>query len=187
MAFYKGTIYKHMIPDPTEVWSNVYNLEAANESEALDILEAVMIIEQTVHKDYVVFDKLAVRQDSVLSGSGQQRAVSGVVGAVTGTPSLRLPLFNVARAIFSDAVNRPDQKYLRLPLEEGDTAGGFLESTLIALLNADYCEALKETAGVVSSSHVPYTGSSVQDAVQMRQISWSRRTRPGFKRGWVPV
>lgn len=187
MPFYKVTIYKHLIMDPTEKWSNVYTVDSDGEDGALDIGNDIMALETAVHKDYVVFDKITARQDNPLAGSGRQRAVSGVVGEVTGTPSLRLPLFNAVRCIFSDLTGRPDQKYLRLPIEEGDQSGGFLEEAFKTDIDLNYTTPLVALTGVVSSDHDPYTGSFIQDAIQMRQLSWSRRTRPGFKRGWVPV
>jgi hypothetical protein len=32
-----------------------------------------------------------------------------------------------------------------------------------------------------------FVSGSVDQDVRMRQTAWRRRTRPGYKRGWVPV
>lgn len=187
MPFYKGTVYKHLINDATEVWSNVYNLEAASEQDALSLCQEVALIEQAITKEYVVFTKIAVRLDSPLASAGRQAQLTGMVGSVPGSLTARLPLFNTVRCMFSDGIARPDQKYLRLPIEEGEQTGGYIDEPLRDLVQISYVAALNETNGVVSSNHVPYTGGTVQEAIQMRQLGWSRRARPGFRRGWVPV
>jgi hypothetical protein len=41
--------------------------------------------------------------------------------------------------------------------------------------------------GIRGPNGEPLITAEVQTAIQMRQIGWHRRVRPGFKRGWVPV
>lgn len=187
MAFYLGTIHKEFAAQPEITgWVNTYHLSASGEEEALDILQDIMLIEQAVHWSSIRFDRLAVRQDSPLAGSGRQRSVN-IVGARDASGEDFLPSFCTVRVVFGDGVNRPDQKYLRLPINENEQTNGNLEAGLILSVNTDYVQPLIALSGVVSSSHVPYQTGGAQSIVQNRQRGWHRRTRPGFKRGWVAV
>jgi len=186
MPFYKGTIYKQFALQPnSKQWTNVYNLEAADEEAALLVLGEVLAVEQEIHYDNINFTKMAVRQDTPLAGAGRQAALAET-GNRAGAGLQFLPSFNTVRVIFTDSVNRPDQKYLRLLIAEGEQENGALDSGLVSTVLTDYGIPIMAIGGVVSSSHVAYTNAGVDPDVQMRQRSWSRRTRPGFHRGWVP-
>lgn len=186
MPLFKGTIFKHTIQNPTEEWSNVYHINAADEAAAMVALDQVMNVEANVSYDNVVFDRLYVRLDNPLATAGVSQAVSGLVGARGATPANQLPLFNTVRVVFTDGINRPDQKYLRLPLEVSDVSGDFLDVGMVSLITTDYINDILAFPGVVSSSGDTYSAGSCMNAIQMRQLHWSRRSRPGFHRGYVP-
>lgn len=98
-----------------------------------------------------------------------------------------LPLFNAVRCTLSDGNGRPSQKYLRLPLEESDITAGTITVTLSNLVQLSYITDLLALDGLVSNTGDVFTEGAVIPAVQMRQLNWKRRARPGFVRGWVAV
>lgn len=167
-----------------ERWSNVYHVEAADPEAALDIGVSIANIEQQVYKDYVTMSRVTVVEDQPEPPPGSSRVLTGA-GDVTGDPDTLLPLFNSVRCTFSDGNGRPSQKYLRLPLEEADVTNGRLTITLINFVFLNYVTDLIALAGVVSNSGDTFIEGSVVHAVQMRQLNWKRRSRPGFRRGWV--
>jgi len=166
-------------------WTNIYHVSAADEEAALDVGESIAALEAAITYDVILITRLSARQSELLAGSGRQRAVA-IQGERDSSGKDFLPLFNAVRITFTDGINRPDQKYLRLPLAEDEQSGGALDSGLIDLIGLDYVAPLVGLTGIVSSDDVPYTSGVVQPSVQMRQRSWSRRSRPGFHRGYVP-
>lgn len=187
MAFYKLTIRKQFVLDPvgTHVWSNVYTVQASDEEGALDVGAGIVSIEQDCHFDTVYFLDYSARQNSELAGSGRKRTL-GVVGDRASTGLQFLANFNTFRVILTDGINRPDQKYLRLPMLEDDQSGGVIENGALDFVVDNYITPLLALGGVVSSDEVPYTSGSVWPYVQMRQLRWKRRARPGFHRDYVP-
>jgi len=187
MPVYRGSIYKEFALQGGErPWVNTYHVNAATEDDALDDLEAIVEIERAVHWSNVHFFRIAVRQASALAGSGRQRQIN-LLGTRDATGESFLPSFCTVRVVFSDTINRPDQKYLRLMINENEQAGGEIEASLLTLIDESYAEPLIALPSVVSSSEVPYTGGTVYPYVQNRQRGWHRRSRPGQKRGWVPA
>lgn len=186
MPLYKVAIEKGFaLLGESHRWSNVYRVEAADVAEALDFGVTISNIEQGVHKDYVGFLYARARLDVPTTDDTGSRALTGN-GSVTGDGALRLPNFNAVRCIFSDDVQRPDQKYLRLPLEEGDVVNGTLETTLSNLVSLDYVSEIVALGFIRSSDNTTYVSGSVVQRIQMRQENWHRRSRPGFHRAYVP-
>lgn len=187
MPLFRGTIHKYLegtLPDSG--WVNTYHINAASESAAMEVLRLVKNVERQVHWNNIEFDRLSIRQASGISSAGIQETVAEQ-GDRDASGENFLPLFCTVRVVCTDAVNRPDQKYLRCPINENEQDNGILTSGAIAFLTANYCADLIAIDGVVSSSAVPYTSVAAVTAVQNRQRGWHRRTRPGFKRGWVPA
>lgn len=186
MAIFKVGVFKRLNEgDDLRYWSNIYRVDAGSLDDALDKAVSIANIEQAVHKDYVRFSRVTAIEDVVDPPEGASRVLTGS-GDVTGDFTLVLPRFNTVRCVFSDGVGRPDQKYLRLPLEEGDVVSGTISVDLSNALALDYVAPITELGFVVSSDQVSYTEGTVVPAIQMRQISWHRRTRPGFHRGYIP-
>lgn len=185
MAIFKVSIRKGMfVGVDRQVWTNVYRVDAGSLTDALDKGVSISVIEQAIYKDYVIMSSVRAIEDIVDPPEGASRVLTGT-GDITGDETLRLPNFNAVRCTFSDGVGRPDQKYLRLPLEEGDVVSGSITTTLNNLVALDYVGPLVDLGFVVSSDHVPYSEGTVVAGIQMRQVSWHRRTRPGFHRGYV--
>lgn len=185
MAFYNGQIKKG-IADIRDSWVNTYHVSAANDDDAMSIMQDIVAMEKAIHWSDIFFERVSVRQDSPLAGSGRQVALLGT-GDRDATGEEFLPSFCTVRIVLTDGVNRPDQKYFRLRINENENLSGLLSTTLIEFLEINFIATFIALSGVVSSSHVPYTGGTVVPQVQNRQRGWHRRTRPGFKRGWVPV
>lgn len=186
MPLHKVTIYKRLNAGTDfRYWSNVYRVEADDINDALDKGVTIANIEQAVHKDYVAFSKVTARLDVTPAPPGGSRLLTGA-GDVEGDPSVRLPRWNTVRCTFTDEIGRPDQKYLRLPLEEGDVTDGTLNVAIINAVSLGYVAPISELEFIRSSDNAPYTSGRVEEPIQMRQIGWHRRTRPGFHRGYVP-
>lgn len=186
MVRYIATIKKRLtVGDILTPWSNVYHVEAGDPTAALAIAVDISVIEQQIHKDYVMFTYASVLEDQIDPPPGLGQALTGL-GDITGDDTLRLPGFNTVRVILSDGNGRPSQKYLRLPLEEGDVLSGQLTTALINSVQLSYATDLLALPGLVSNTDNNFIAASVHPYIQMRQRSWNRRTREGFHRGWVP-
>jgi len=187
MPQYKVTLTKEFTAiTGTQPWTNGYHVIAADEDAALAIGESIAALEAAIMWENCLVTKIAARQESELAGSGRQEAVA-IVGEREVTDEQFLPLFCAVRVTLTDGIARPDQKYLRLPIAEEEQNNGALSSGLIAFIVENYIAPLGAISGVVSSDGAPYTSGVVNPSVQMRQRGWSRRSRPGFKRGYVPV
>jgi len=187
VATYLITIRKQFAADPvgTRPWSNSYHVTAANEEGALDVASGIVDIERDITFETVLFLDYSARQDSPLAGSGRKRAL-GLLGDRGAEGVDFLPLFNTVRCTMTDGVQRPDQKYLRLPLPENEQANGVLTPEAVAFYTDNYALPLMGYVGLVSSDGVGFTSAVIWPYVQMRQLRWKRRTRVGFHRGYVP-
>jgi len=188
VALYIATIKKQYVSALLDEspWVNTYHVTAADEDGAISIANGIVDIEKAVHWSDIAFTKLSVRQDSELAGSGKSVGLSGL-GERDATGESFLPSFCTARVTFTDGIARPDQKYLRLNINETEQNNGNFETTFLDFLQDNYVAPLMGLVGLVSSDGTTYTSGVVNSVVQMRQRSWSRRFRPGFKRGWVPT
>lgn len=187
MPIYVGQIGKQLTGVPEQKpWVNTYHMETVDETTALNLMLTQAGREMAVTWSIVRAYRTAVRQDSPLASAGLQ-AVINVQGQRGVTDEQFLPLFNTVRVVFSDGIGRPDQKYLRLPVFEGEQSLGALSSSLLTLIQDEYVTPTVGDPLIVSSSGANYISGTVIPVVQMRQRGWHRRTRPGFVRGWVPV
>lgn len=187
MPLYRVAVHKRLTTaaDAPE-WVNTYHVNTASEEDAILLAQDIANVERAVHWNNVAFFKVSVRLASSLSSSGRQEAISGT-GDRNVSDEHFLPRFCTVRCTFTDNINRPDQKYLRTPIAEQDQQDGILTPENVGFVITNYVDPLIAISGVVSSSGAPYTTGNTLPAVQMRQVDWHRRSRPGFKRGWVPV
>jgi hypothetical protein len=185
MPVCKVTVYKVLNGATGEQWTNVYNVNALGPNDAASIGETIQALEVAVCYDWVSFPKVAAQLAS--GGPSVVHATPGVVGGLTGDINNAIPLFNVARITLSDGQNRPEIKYLRGAMEEANVAGFNLTNEVFNQIRDDYALPLVDVLGICGPSGEPIVSATVQLAIQMRQLGWNRRTRPGFKRGWVPV
>jgi len=186
MTLYRVTNYMD-IPAVTTIkpWTNVYYVDTSTKDLAAAAGEAIAGIQKGVMKDYVRLYRSVAQSPSSL-GSSPSVIDYNNFGEITGDLALRLPLFNTVRVRMVDSVGRPGQKYLRLPLEEGDIENGQLSSALTDLIASDYSAQLMAFSPLRSDDGVTFSSISALPHIQMRQTNWKRRSRPGFTRGWVP-
>lgn len=187
MALYRGVIRKYFLPSPEETWENVYMINEVNALEALDVLNAIMAFEAAVHTDTVGF--IGNRATNIVNKNDSR----SVVGALTygdrsvATLGQVLPLWNCMRVVISSEGGRPEQKYLRLPLYEANSEGFNISGELVTYVQDNYVVPLLAMAQYVGPSGEAHSEGQAIQRMQMRQLGWHRRTRPGFRRGWVPV
>jgi hypothetical protein len=186
MPLYKGTIHKRYKDSDEPGWSNVYLIDAIAASNALAFLNAIRALEQAITFDVVEFYYNVIHREAVDGETLVDRDV------VDGDLHLEfaggfMPLFNCIRVDFYNEFGRPEVKYLRTPLPHSDVDGAVLKDTTVSRVEDDYMTPLLSFTAYVGPGGEAHTGGVVHQAVQMRQTNWHRRTRPGYKRGWVPV
>lgn len=104
--------------------------------------------------------------------------------AVTGAP---LPSWNCARfQLAGNLGERLHTFYLRMGLTEDDVNGQTLTVTAASAVGSCWAGLLAINACCDKDGFVFAYGAN-DNLVHMRQPAWRRRTRPGFRRGWVPV
>jgi len=120
-------------------------------------------------------------------------AVNGVQTRAVGTHGTRvvtgdaLPGWNVASFQASTSIGvRKHTWYMRMGLTEGDVDGQVLSAATQGIID-DFLTALQALNSFVDKDGELFTIYEAKPNVHMRQMGWHRRTRPGFKRGWVPV
>lgn len=188
MTLYKCTIFKRNTSAfyPAESWSNVYTIEESTALEAQGVAASAAILEA----DAMFETAVVYRINTVDPAATTDRRSIGVnypgTRPVAGLGSV-LPLFNTVRVIFSDDVARPESKFLRNTLAADNVELGQVSAELVTELTAGYLAGILALNQIVGPSGETFTTGLVQKAVQMRQLGWSRRSRPGFKRGYVPV
>lgn len=185
MPVCKVTVYKVLAGATGETWTNVYNVNALGPNDAASIGETIQALERAVSFDWVSFPKVSAQLAT--GGPSIVHATPGVVGALTGDINNAIPLFNTVRVTLNDGQNRPEIKYLRGLLEEAQVAGFNISNEEFNAVRDDYANPLADVLGICGPSGEPIESCTVSLPIQMRQLGWNRRTRPGFKRGWVPV
>lgn len=187
VTLYRATVYKRTIGSyfTGEQWSNVYTIDEVNVTEASSVAASAAIAEATQLFDWAEVWKIVCEDPNAPDDKKTQ--VLNYVGdrSPTGLGSA-LPLFNTVRCIFSDEVRRPESKYLRGVLAADNVEAGRVSGETITAVQTNYVNAILALSQIVGPSGEAFVTGSVQPAVQMRQLSWSRRPRPGFHRGWVP-
>jgi hypothetical protein len=128
--------------------------------------------------------KISVSNPDVVNGSLSLPAE--LVGTRSTTGST-LPGWNVVRVQFSIAEGvRPHTFFLRMGLTEGDVVGQSLEIPTGDAVQS-FIDAFLLTGANCDKDGFPFVVGAYSNFVAMRQMGWRRRTRPGFKRGWVPA
>jgi hypothetical protein len=97
-----------------------------------------------------------------------------------------LPVFNTIRVVFTDVSGRPEQKYLRLAANVENIENGAWSGEFVTAVQDGYADVVAALAGLCSPAGQDVTAGTALPQVQMRQVGWHRRPRPGFHRGWVP-
>jgi hypothetical protein len=188
MALYKATIFKEQLLAGfvRGKWSNVYTITAGSLEDAAASMTTCRINEQNVSYDTVHFTHGIVRE-AVLHGASKQVGFDTngeLVSTGLGGP---LPLFCTVRVTFTDNLKKPEQKYLRLGANEANLSVGRWDGEFVSYVAANYAQIMIDLPTFVGPGGEHPTDYEVHAEVQNRQLGWHRRTRPGFRRGWVPV
>lgn len=186
MALFKVTLFKRLNSVSEErPWTNTYHVDATSVEDALDHAESIVEVERLVTWSVVEFYRVSAKQVLEDGPAGQARTISEL-GTRDATGENWLPLFNGVRVVLDDLAARPDQKYLRPPVMESECNNGALVNDTVDLINTAYVGGLLALPYLRSSSNGSYIGGRCEPFIQMRQRGWKRRSREGFKRGWVP-
>jgi len=186
MPVYNVTVEKSMVSGPFvgEKWSNVYHVNAADLVTADEHADDIAELEQAIYPDNIVIVRLSTR-GAPGSGIGFSRNVYLAGTRGTGDPTTQLPLFNAVLYQFLPAEGRPSPKYMRTALDESEVTSGLLDTALTDDMSSDWAAPLVALGFVCDESGQAFAGYSHKQGVQMRQLGWHRRSRPGYHRGWV--
>lgn len=126
-------------------------------------------------------------------GVSNPDVVNGTMIVPQNSPGMRevtgdaLPGWNAVRFQFTANIGtRVHVFYPRVGLTEDDVTGQTLTSAVHTALTSVVSGILAGAAFCDKDGFLLEYGA-VSTRVQMRQMGWRRRHKPGFKRGWVPV
>lgn len=184
MALFRVTVYKRLDALDNPTWSNIYYCDTLGVNSALDFGSLVGGYEMTCSPEAVHVTRLTAKP----MGGGQIgiRSVD-IGGELVVDPANLIPLFNTVRVVFTDSVERSESKYLRGMIAEANVQGFQIDGELKDYINDHYAQPVKSALGFRGPNDETIAAATVQQRIQMRQIGWHRRTRVGYKRGWVPV
>lgn len=187
MAVFRGTIH---IIDPMQFLDPTYtfNIHVSNSGTSDAAWEDVHQIAEAFAGNLLPttaqITTVSITNSDVVNGN-QTRSIS-LAGArvVTGSP---LPAWNVARIqMRANDGSRPSTFYPRIGLTENDVAGQVLEAAVQDALQS-FLDDVGSQGSACTPAGQPFETFSFDTFVRMRQMTWHRRSLPGFKRGWVPV
>jgi hypothetical protein len=133
MAIYSVDIEKLY---QNEYWTNRYLVQVADLAGGQVAGSAIANMERNFHQNTVTFTRYRVSDNT--PNTDVYTTVPLNLPGLRGSVGEYMPLFNVVRVDFGVAGGgRPSRKYYRLPLGEGDQAGGILaDGTVTAVDNA---------------------------------------------------
>lgn len=187
MAIYKAVISKlfNGAPFAGEKWTNVYNFNEVNAEDAADAAVAAGVLEMSVSYEPIIITGIVVFDP----GNPADKAVRnpGSVGVLDplGLGGY-LPLFNTNRVVLTDALKSKEQKYLRLGAQADNMTLGQWDTEWVSFVQSTYADDLAALPSLCGPSGEAISAATALAAIQMRQLGWSRRSRPGFHRGYVP-
>lgn len=147
-----------------------------------DAIELAEVFVGTLLADSAVVYKVAI-QDPVthFTGLSYLHDYPGT-RSVTGDA---LPGFNTCKVQFTGVLGqRPSTYHLRVGITEGDVSGQVIGAPLLTALDAFIAGWIAQGHGCDPHGRTWVSGSR-SDLVTNRQMSWHRRSRPGFHRGYV--
>lgn len=183
MPLFRVSVYKRLEALNGEQWVNTYWIDALGANTALDQGELIAGFEMSCSPGAVVVYRISAKE--MPSGGTVLRGVN-IPGELSFDPVNMIPMFNTVRVVLTDDEGRSESKYLRGMISEDNVEGFNISGELRNFIITNYLEPLLGVLGLRGPNGEAINGGNVQQLIQMRQISWHRRTRPGFHRGWVP-
>lgn len=188
MSIYKLTVHKKstLYLAPGDEWTNVYHLDESTGTTAETDAVAIATAEQALYADDVTITRLVLSLPP--SFATPPIIINANLGGSRNPTGDRLPSWNVARIDWQVAGSaRGMRKYYRASLSEDDVDGQVLAAGMITVLDAFKSDLDAVTAICLENGLHFSPGTGIEDErVQMRQPGWSRRSRPGFHRAYVP-
>ncbi len=186
MAVYTLVITKEFqgVPFLGEKWTNIYHCNTVTASDALNVAEAVAALEMAV--SYTPIMVIGCVAYDPGNPNDKARSSPNIPAELDPTGlGGTLPLFNTVRVVSADAVKAAEQKYLRLGANAANIGSGTWDGAFITAIETDYAVPISGFIELRGPNDEVITSVTVRPDVQMRQLGWSRRTRPGFHRGYV--
>lgn len=184
MPVWKARIGMHdgALEGDTDFSFNIH-VEAASTAAAWARAENVAAsLLGTVLPPAIVVTSIGVSNPDVVNGTLIIPQATPGERAVTG---LVIPQWNVGVIKLAPALGeRMHTFYIRMGLTEDDIAGQDLVTAASDAL-ADLVTSLLAIGACCDKDGFTFAYGTQRNEVHMRQMSWRRRTRPGFKRGWV--
>jgi len=187
MPLYKATVY---FLDDLQAIDGLFTFNAhvttgGTSDDAWELAnEIAEALVGTVMPDNIHAYKVAISNPDVINGN-QSRPVS--LDGTRATTGSALPSWNTVkfqgRSSFSV---RPSIWHVRCGLTEDDVTGQNLVAGVLTAFGA-LETAFNALTGLCDINGFAYTDFSADELIRSRQQGWHRRTRPGYKRGWVPV
>lgn len=163
-----------------EYWTNRYFVEAGGFAAAIAAAEEIATLESSKSLSTVKFVSARASVPGSENDDYEVITLGFNGGVVSSDPSL--PLFCVARMIFSKGPGRPDVKYFKAMVNVGGLQDPFtIKQTTVADLNATLGVGLLGVEGLCSAEGTPYTRAAVDARIGMRQL------RRGSKRKEQPI
>jgi len=166
-------------------WTNVYHLNTPTIADAASIVSLVADTEIAM-SDVNVYFLNAKLSDPTKVEAPITVDLGGVQGdqAFSGSP---IPHWNVVNVIFDDTGGgHVERKYYRLGLTEGAVDGESIDGTLFTTLQSLIDNLVSTVIALCAPNGDTISSGTVQSLIGMRQEHWSRRSRPGFHRDYVP-
>lgn len=172
MAVYKLDIQK---VNQGVYWTNVWHVNAASLTEAINVGESLAEIEAALLPEYVSIDKIVAT--TMPSGAFVSETVAIVGTRTQGSGDEPLPMFNRYQINLIPDAGYHGKKFLAL-LREPDQNNGNLTAGAITYITTNVLAPLGELP-ICSPSGTPYTTVAVGQRVAMRQLRRARkRTTP---------
>lgn len=169
---------------PPESWTNTFHFDALGPNTALD---AASLAADTLMIQSIAEVEVYLLTAQEVGGGDVARRAYQSSGQRSGLAANLIPMFNTVRMTLTDDVGRNQQHYLRGYILEINVQGYQISGELRTDIQEDVANVIIGILGFCGPNGENITGAIVQQVIQMRQTGWHRRTRPGFKRGWVPV
>jgi len=171
---------------PGEEWSNVYHCNATDLANARTTASAIVTAEQGLYGDGVTIYKYHLKEYLNPAAQAITEYIS-FVGTLAPIGDV-LPNWNVARMDWNaPPATRSVRKYMRSTIDEDAVVGQLFASGYYDVLTA-FATAIAEEGSICNPDGVLIDPGDfrVDNRVAMRQTGWSRRSRPGFHRAYVP-
>lgn len=188
MPVYRVTVTKHLDDGPYALrnFSNVYHINRTDMAAAALAAPELVALEKTLYPDNVHIIRYSV-SDPAAPRTGFSKSVFEGGSRSVGAVATQLPPFNTVIARLQVATGRPSMMHLRPIIDESEIDSGSISAGLLTAITDGWATPLVGLGYVTDESGNPITGVVVDSPVASRQLGWHRRTRVGFKRGWVPV